>query len=72
MDFAGDIETPEQFWGVFNARASDFRSRLASDSLDDAKAQYTTLQDLTANAAHFLPQYDVRRSQEVSNCYFSE
>lgn len=67
MEGAGDIETPEQFWNVFNARASDCRHRVASEGLDEAKALYAAVQDLTANAAHFLPQYDVRRSQEVSN-----
>ena len=72
MEFAGDIETPEQFWSVFNARAGDFRAHLVSESLDDAKAQYAAVQDLTANAALFLPQYDVRRSQEVSRYYVQQ
>ena len=69
-----DVDTPDRFWEVFNVQLQSLRSLLgtlsaATENLSgmfvDIKENCTQLQNLATSSTSILPQYDIRRSQEV-------
>jgi len=64
-------ESIDEFWTTFNKRVAEFRQELGKRSERNNESRLKELlfdlQSFANNTTSILPQYDIRRSQEVSN-----